>query len=193
MTNSLTPGLALLDQHYQQQVQQGLIPDLFSRYVPTQQAPTPNLGGALGGNFGPPPTNLAPAPTPPPTTPPGGPGGQGNAPQLALAAQLYQMMQGGPGGFYGRLGGGGPVSPNALPGLGAGYSSLTDPAIQALFSPQSAWNPAMGFQQGTLTPQNWQQYRVGVGRPNPMGRQKFAPAPDVFENAITALRLMLGI
>lgn len=168
--NSSTPGLALLDTHYQQQVQQGLIPDLFSRSVPTQtNGPAPQ--GAFGGSFGP---QSSPTPQAPAPQAPGASGGQGNAPQLALAAQLYQMLQQGPNGLQGRLQGAGGQQT---------FGGLTDPSIQGLF------NPANQYERGMSGLAH--RHQQGLGNYSP--RVGNTVNPNIYQNAITALQMLLGI
>jgi hypothetical protein len=182
-----TPGLNLLNTSYQNQVQQGLIPDLFSRFVPTQQQPQQGAGfGAMGGSFGP-----APAQPPPTVGSSGGQGGQqgaGGAGQLAQAALLLQLLQGGSQGFLGRLmpGQGMGQQMQGLQGMGqGGFGLLTDPSVQALFNPQNLWKPntMTGLQRGYPA-----QSYGGMGQ-----RPGLAPTPDVFQQAITALQMILGI
>ena len=155
-----------------QAVQPPPIPDLFNRFQPPAVAQQPD-GPAQ------PQTPTQPQPQQPTQ---GGGAGAGAA-KLAQAAMLLQMLMGGPGGFYGRAGGG--------PGSQAGsqFAGLGAPA-QGLFDPANAWKPSLlGAQvQGFNPYQVRQQYGA-----RPQTNQGLAPNPDAYQAAITFLQGLLGI
>ena len=155
------------------------VPDIFARYQPPQV----NQGQfTTAPPQGPPGFNTAGGGGPPPA----GGGGGGNAAQLAQAALLYQMLQSGLGGFLGNLMPGQNMAQQrrGLPGQAGAFSTLQDPSIAAIFDPSNLWKGGMFF-NGQAQPM--------AARRAPSGGPTFGPNPDVYQNALTFLRTLLGI
>ena len=162
------------------------IPDLFRRPM-TPAVAQPN---------DPPPQIDQPQQQPGPTGGGGGQQGGGSAAQMAQALLLYQMLQGGPGGFLSRLNPGaqGRQAFRGLGQQGASFAGLNDPSIAALFDRSSYFKPskqAAGLMGGQDLGQFRQYYGRGFAGDRAGGQMGLTP--EAYENALTFLRTMLGL